>query len=209
MKSLAIAGLLLAGAVHAAPPTQNVEVVNTPAVTIANTPAVTVSGTAAVSVTNTPTVNVGNTPSVNVASMPAVQLANNSHVTIANTAVPVVDTNHKDPFLAALGVFTNGTTSGSGSFTVPANKRAVIEFISVSGDTGGDAEVRISTGVVNFGNGTGYIYVPVQKALFGLRGSMMTKLYAMPGVEVTCIVNLPQASQNYFNCNMSGYLEDP
>lgn len=208
MKSLAIAGLLLAGAVHAAPPTQSVEVVNTPAVTIANTPAVTVSGTAAVSVTNTPTVNVGNTPTVNVASMPAVQLANNSHVVIANNAVPVVDTNHKDPFLAALGIFTNGTTSGVGSFTVPANKRAVIEFISVSGDAGA-AQVAINTSVVTFGNGTGYIYVPIQNDLFGLRGSMMTKLYAMPGVEVVCVVNMPQAGQNYFNCNMAGYLEDP
>ena len=89
-----------------------------------------------VSVTNTPSVNVANTPSVNIANTPTVTLSGNSQVSLSAGTAPLLV---RDADLPARRIFQH-FGSANDSFTVPAGKVLVIEWVSfdtpVSPNTG-------------------------------------------------------------------------
>lgn len=87
----------------------------------------------AVQVSGTPTVKVGNTPSVNVSSLPEVQVGND-----ASNPVPVSVTNQpgtasSEPVTIAGNLSVNSTGFGTFAaiYTVPADKRLVIEYENI------------------------------------------------------------------------------
>jgi hypothetical protein len=188
---------------NSAPPSKDVNVVNTPGVNVINTPNVSVANTPNVNVANTPNVNIANTPSVNVIGPIALDAAN-SNVRVNNPATDPVLTRDVDRGVKQL-VQRDASLSIDGGFTsaertiynVPAGKRLVIEFAGL--EQLSVATLRIVTTV----NGE-----TVYHHLSG--GSQVVRLYADPGtqVNITAYVLVPPQVVLFVSCSISGYLED-
>jgi hypothetical protein len=160
-----------------------------------------------VHVVNTPlpvqgTVNVGNFPASSTVSG-SVSITGTPDVKVTNTAsAPVLTRDVDNP---ALQPFQNvrvistpaGLLGGDETFTVPAGKRLVIEFVSFQGSwPAGQATTRLFIGVCNSGGGacqTRFFFPAVpQGPDFGgdslFTASSPTRLYADPGTDVTVSV---------------------
>jgi hypothetical protein len=166
-------------------------------------------GTSSVNVANTPTVNVASMPSVTLAGAPSVTLAGTPSVTIANT--PTVTMAAPHGFEAGAHVTVPaGSVGASGTFTVPANKRAVIEFASIFGNMGGNSEVTVGVQSATILGTFNAFALPVTANAFGASGAQAVKLYAEPGTTVFCVVDVvPDGLQKDAQCAFSGYLIDP
>lgn len=101
--------------------TGNVGITGTPSVNIAGAPSVTVANAPNVSVVNTPTVNIGGMPSVAVSSLPAI-----------TGSVTDTDNGDRQPFQATVTInpLTNFNYT---QIPIPAGKRLVVDFVSMSG----------------------------------------------------------------------------
>ena len=158
------------------PPTEDVNVINTPDVSVINTPNV--------SVTNTPNVNILNEP---------------VDVNVVNNASPVsVPT---EPFQIGLsGSFVAGSPSlteqtgfpDSNVFTVPSGKRLVIEHVSINtsipiGQSGATITLRVTTDVGKQSLNHRFVMTK-QFEITGLEdrwtASQPIKLYAGPNTDV-------------------------
>jgi hypothetical protein len=175
------------------PAPQPVTVQNTPTVNVATMPAVEVSGT--------PTVNVATMPAVTVAGTPTVQLAPGTSVQVAQPA--------QTPFQIGLHIsIAANQTSGANSFTVPAGKRAVIEYASAMGEgssLGATAALWAETST--YGGGNTYMSLPLQAGPFGPIGSQVIKAYADSGKTIGCVLYLSQGPVEA-NCVLNGYFVD-
>lgn len=117
-------------------PTQtvSVNVVNTPNVSVTNTPNVNIANTPSVSLSGTPTVNLATGTSVGISGTPNVAISGTPSVNIANNLISVrdVDNPSRHPFQTQSGpLYFNDSPGVSFNVTVPANKRLVIEQVSV------------------------------------------------------------------------------
>jgi hypothetical protein len=184
-----------------------------------------------VNVVNTPSVNIVNTPTVQLAGTSTVQVSGTTNVDVQNdSSAPVivqdVSTPKRTPFQAnaifPAQPFANGQTE-TGSITVPAGKRLVIEHVS-------------ARAVIDFGDATPFFYFTISTTVAGVtvEHSMATpqpftfqcsncsigtnsvhavsqemKLYADPGSTITATVlaTSPRAGTT-LNFAVSGYLED-
>ena len=176
-------------------PTQNVNVVNTPSVNVANTPTVNAqqSGAWSVGITGTSAVHV-----VNESDSPV--LARD------------VDEPARHPFQRGLVLdFPAGQGTASAEFTVPANKRLVIEYVS--------ARISLTEGNLHWfsvrtaaGDSTGtHFFAPM--SIPNLPGfytiSQQTRLYAGPGSTVTIEARRTiNFSADSGSAGISGYLVD-
>lgn len=87
------------------PPTQDVNVLNTPDVNVANVPNVNVANVPNVNVSNTPGVSVINQPGVSVENTPNVNVVNTPGVNVLNASIPVtVESVPEQPLTSHLGV---------------------------------------------------------------------------------------------------------
>ena len=198
--------VLLSGAipVNAAPPDQNVKVVNTAAEAVPVTGNVTVSG------------------SVNVANTPTVNLAPGSSVGINNTAanpVPVFTTNSSDnwqPFQAHASSIQSGTNVSTANIaTVPAGKTLIIEYVAMDAQVppGQHAEIMEIT-VSNSGGGLSFPFVihAQPAAVIGdslFRSNQALKLYSVAGSTVRALWRRnSSAGSATFQVLISGRLVD-
>lgn len=171
------------------PPAQNVNVVNTPTVNAEQ------SGAWSVGIIGTPSVEVVNT---------------------SDSPVLGRDVDHPARHAFQRGVtleFATGEGIASAQFTVPANKRLVIEYVS--------ANIVLTDGIIfrfsvrtSAGSSTGtHYFVPMSQPNFpeGYTISQDTRLYAAPGTTVTIearrVVNATSLPSTGF-AEISGHLVD-
>jgi hypothetical protein len=155
----ALVALLIAVPLPAAPPPQDVRVINSPGQAVP----VSVEGTPAVSISGTPSVNVANTPSVSVSGTPSVNVANTPSVTVGNT----VSTRRADePALQPLQttglviISAGDQIENEPLYTVPAGKRLVIQEASVRAQLfSGVSEAMVF--LRSDGGGLGGHYIPL------------------------------------------------
>jgi hypothetical protein len=181
-----------------------------------------------VNVVNTPlpvqgTVNVGNFPASSTVSG-SVSITGTPNVKVTNTrSAPVltrdVDNPALQPFQNSQVISTPaGLLGGDGTFTVPAGKRLVIEFLSFQGSwPAGQATTRLFIGVCNSGGGqcqTEFFLPAISQgpdfggnSLFAASSPM--RLYADPGTDVTVSVRRnATAGTGLAVVAISGYLVD-
>jgi len=168
--------------------------------TIQNTPTVNVSGTVPVSggvaITNTPSVNaaITNTPNVSVTGTPTVSVTNLPTGTAgaANTTGVVIkdlDEPARQPFQTRLLCST--TAAGSiycqASYTVPAGKELVIEYVQVSStENGGSGTYYYGLQTTAAGQTPPYVFAPGTRASSNYPiGDHLVRIYADPGSTVT------------------------
>ena len=154
--------------------TQTVIIANTPVpvtVTNASVP-VTVSSLPGVTVTNTPGVVVTNTPSVNVTSLPNVTLAPNTQVIVGNThsaPIPVVSLDANGAFQVQLTLQLSGGNLPFQAVSIPAGKRLVVEFVTLSGaaaSAGGPIQpIVLLESALNTGGAANYYLKPDPSSL--------------------------------------------
>lgn len=171
------------------PPTQNVNVVNSPTVNAEQ------SGTWSVGITGTPSVQV-----VNPSDSPVLGRD--------------VDHPARHPFQRGVVMdFETGQGIATAQFTVPANKRLVVEYVS--------ANITLTDGVIfrfsvrtSAGDSTGtHYFAPMSQPNFpeSYTISQQTRLYASPGSTVTIearrIVNATSLPDTGF-ATISGHLVD-
>lgn len=140
-----------------------------------------------VNVVNTPTVNAqqSGTWSVGITGTPSVQVVN-----LSDSPVLGRDVDHpaRHPFQRGMVIeFETGQGIASAQFTVPANKRLVVEYVS--------AHINLTDGVMSrfsvhtaAGDSTGtHYFAPMSHPLFpeSYTISQQTRLYATPGSTVT------------------------
>ena len=179
------------------PPTSNVNVVNTPSVNVANTPTVNAqqSGVWSVGVTGTAAVHI-----VNELDSPVLERD--------------VDQPARQPFQRGVSLaFPAGEGTANAEFTVPANKRLVIEYVS--------ARISLTDGTLHWfsvrtaaGSSTGTHYfasISIASLPNVYTISQQTRLYANPGSTVTIearrIFN-PDIGADSGSATISGYLVD-
>jgi len=187
---------------HAVPTDKDVRVINStlePVPTAAQG-TTTISGN--VSVTNTPTVN----------------FAPGASVTVANTAanaIPVVNINDAgQPFQASAGMVQSGTNVSTLTVaTVPAGKRLVIEWVSMTAQVppGQHAEImEITTSSGSGGASHAFVIHQQPNAVVGdalFRVNQSLRLYANAGTQVSALFrrNTGAGTAN-FHLSISGYL---
>ena len=198
--------------------TQNVNVVNTPAVTAQQ------SGTWNVGISGTPTVGLATGTSVSVDGTLKIDSQNNTikidgannMVKIDGTSpIPVrdVDNPARQPFQTNLQFFLqDGSFGDQQSFAVPANKRLVIEYISA--DSGVPVGQLARIGVYTSLNNLFTLHYVVTNRL-GTVGNgddefvagQPTTIYADPGTQVF-VGFTKNAGQGFANCSitLSGHL---
>lgn len=197
---VASSGICLAqgGSPQAAPQpsTQNVNVVNQPTVNVGSMPAVTLSGTPAVSISGTPTVNSKDL------DHPARQPVQRSVVlTIASGA--------------------DFTYEPTGYYTVPPNKRLVIDTVSasVTVHTGENAAVWVAAGDVFMEEPEVDLYPALgpymsrgSSGIWDAQGTTKVQAYANAGSAVRCYArrwpNSSMAGTDPVRCMWSGHLVD-
>jgi hypothetical protein len=189
-------------------PPKNVNVVNTPNVNVTNTPGVTV--------TNTPTVNVGNTPSVNVANTATVQVSGTPSVEVKNDAsTPVITRSTDEPARQPFSTFQTCSTNTNGgtqectsTFSVPANKELVIEYVSVLSFGFGNPNPARSTITTTAGGAS----VPYRflrgdpSPIFNneFQSNAVVRIYADSGTTVT-LTGTQNGNGSTFQFSLSGY----
>jgi hypothetical protein len=174
-------------------PTQNVNVVNTPSVNVANTPTVNAEQSGAWSVGITGTSDV--------------QVVNGSDTPVLGRDV---DQPARQPFQRGVQLaFAAGQGTASAEFTVPANKRLVIEYVS--------ARISLTEGNLHWfsvrtaaGDSTGthfFAPMPIPNLPNIYTISQQTRLYASPGstvmIEARRTINFDADSGS---AGISGYL---
>lgn len=156
-------------------------------------------------------VNVVNTPNVNVVNTPTVNVGN----TMANPLpVHIVDNPARQPFTETL------VTPNKPSFTVPAGKRLVIEFVSGDGfitsgqkflNTSLQCTVATSIGVADVLHAFTPTLMGTQNTGTGLFDifsiSQQTRLYVEPGGKVSIFMN-NTAGVAGLGFTVSGHLVD-
>jgi hypothetical protein len=187
---LAVALMFVAAVTgYGAPADKDVRVINTPAEAVP----VAVQGTANVNVTNTPTVT----------------LAAGAKVSIASDAA--------QPFqVSANSTQVGNNVSTVTIATVPAGKRLVIEWVSMTGQVPPTqhAEImEISTIAGPFGGASHQFVIEEQPdAVIGdalFRSNQSLRLYADPGTQVSALFRRNSgAGLATWNATISGYLVD-
>lgn len=150
-----------------------------------------------------------------------VSLAAGSSVSVANTmasAVPIVNSNDaRQPFQKTAVGTQNGTNASTLTIaTVPAGKRLVIEFISVSGQVPPGQHVEffhLDTVAGPFGAASHDLLVNAQPdAVIGdalFRASQQVRVYADTGTQVSVMVRRnSNAGSASYGATISGYLVD-
>ena len=191
----------IAPAINAAPTDKDVRVINTTAEPVPTVAQGTTTIAGNVSVTNTPTVS----------------LAPGAVVTVGNSAaapVPVI-IGGQQPFQAStFTVHPNGTNVNTMNVaTVPAGKRLVIEFISVSAQVPPGQHLELAT-VQTLAGGHGaahQLLIHAQPdAVIGddiYRAVQELRLYADPGTSVQVLVRRNSGlGEATFGVTISGYL---
>jgi hypothetical protein len=146
---------------------------------------------------------------------PHVSLGN---VGVAPNVIQPVDPDTGKPFQTPVTVsMAHGEASGSANFTVPSNRRLVIEQVSVgAATTAGDMQANIQTNLVA---GTVSDHLP-HRLVLTLQGTFLgrrrfvahqfTRLYAIPGSRVYALASrnntLGSATAAF---TVSGYLLNP
>ena len=154
-------------------------------------------------------VSISNTPTVNLASGTTVNVA-------ASSPIPVSFTTQLDPFQNAASTTESGTNvSTLNVATVPAGKRLVIEFVSMTGQVPPGQHVEIME--LTTSNGLGgishaFVIHPQPDAVIGdalFRANQSLRLYANAGTQVTALFRRSSTagSANYL-VTISGYLVD-
>jgi hypothetical protein len=185
---------LAAPVISAAPTDKDVRVINTTAEPVPTAAQGTTTIAGSVSVTNTPNVNVGNS---------------------ASAPIPIVDMNDgRQPFQAStFVVHPNGTNVDTMNVaTIPAGKRLVIEFISVSAQVPPGQHLELAT-VQTLAGGHGaahQLLIQAQPdAVIGddiYRAVQELRLYADPGSTVQVLVRRNSGlGQATFGVTISGY----
>jgi hypothetical protein len=172
--------------------------------------------TGSVSITNpiTGSVSVTNpiTGSVSITNVPTVHINNT-----AASAVPVVNINDFQPFQTSVGATEIGTNVTTLPVTtVPAGKRLVIEFVSMSGQVppGEHVELfQLNTIAGPVGGAThDFLVNPQPDAVIGdalFRTSEAVKIYANPGSQVSALIRRNStAGTAFYAVTISGYLVD-
>jgi hypothetical protein len=173
-----------------------------------------------VNVVNTPNVNVVNTPTVQaqqsgvwdvgITGMPTVQVANTAQAPVLGRDV---DEPARQPFQRS-GVlsFAAGETTSTVEFTVPANKRLVIEYVSAKITL--DEPLTWFSVHTNAGSSGGtHFFAPTTFPNFpdGYVVSQQTRLYANQGSPVTIEarrIGIPGQAAASGLAGFSGYLVD-
>jgi hypothetical protein len=167
-----------------------------------------------VSVTNTPNVNVTNTPSVIIANTPIVTLSGDSQVSL--TTSPGAPLLVRDADLPARRIFQHSGPAND-SFTVPAGKVLVIEWVSfdtpVSPNTGPGQMVLYQIGNVAGGQSGFFSYKSdaTSNAAPGLDliVNQQVRIYCDPGSTVFVSARLTFFNNGTVGSHtISGYLVD-
>ena len=201
-----VVALLLASPLtsNAVPSDKDVRVINTTLEPVPTAAQGTTTIAGSVSVTNTPTVNLATGASVNVANSAA------NPVPVSFTSDPL------EPFQAAASTTETGTNvSTLNVATVPAGKRLVIEFVSMTGQVPAGQHLEIMEITTSSGlGGVSHAFVIHTQpdavsgdALF--RANQSLKLYANAGTQVSALFRRSSTLglANY-HLTISGYLVD-
>jgi hypothetical protein len=174
-----------------------------------------------VNVTNTPNVSVVNTPTVNIGAG-SVGITGMPNVTVANTItnpVPVRDTDNPaiQPFQTEIALDLTSFTSKVGTFTVPAGKRLVIEFVSIFAQVNQGQKELVNIETTAGNTVASYTVVPnfygtevsSNPAFDVFVGNQQMRVYADPGSTVNILV-YGQLNTNALGgqtvVSLSGYL---
>ena len=150
---------------------------------------VSMTGTHSVNVANTPNVNVTNTPNVNVSSLPAVQIGNAAANPIPVTVLTMPATQAPEVFHLSTTVTVQANES-QGSFaivyTVPTDKRLVIDFVSFMSlpQQGESFLISVAAGLPGQGALSGGWFGAEYKSTGRETCSEMADIVADPGMEV-------------------------
>jgi hypothetical protein len=214
--SILVFALLLASppAGNAVPSDKDVRVINTTLEPVPTAAQGTTNIAGSVSVANTPTVLLAAGASVGI--NPA---SNTVHIgNTAASAVPVVNINDAgQPFQNATNSVQSGTNVSVATIaTVPAGKRLVIEFVSMTGQVppGQHVELLQITTVAGTSGGITHdlLVNPQPDAVIGdalFRASQQVRLYANAGTQVQALFRRSSSAGNAtFEATLSGYLVD-
>jgi hypothetical protein len=199
---------------------------NTPSVNVANTPTVSVSGTVNAAIAGTPSVNatitgtpavsatITGTPSVTVTGTPAVSVANLPTGTAGPAATTALATKSLDnPALQPFQKQVTCAAVGScmASFTVPAGKQLVIEYLqftSFENDPNANPTYDYSLQTAAGGQALIYTFAPgVRLRPNNPLGEHQVRIYADPGSTVffSGLASNNTAAISYF-ATLSGHL---
>ncbi len=179
-----------------------VTVQNTPNVTVSGTPTVKVSGTVPVSGSVSATIN--GTPAVDAANLP---LTNDGGAANAAVAVKGADEPARQAVSFFKGCISNGAQTCSTSFTVPAGKELVIEYVSVSCFGFGSPNPIYSTITTTAGGATPPYYISRGEATAftnSFINSVPVKIYADPSTTVT-LTGFQVGNGSNFQFSLSGH----
>jgi hypothetical protein len=167
-----------------------------------------------VSIANTPNVNVANTPSVNIANTPTVTLSGNSQVTLTSSpgSAPLLVS---DVNLPAKHVFQHAGPAND-SFTVPAGKLLVIEWVSfATPNTINVGGIQVMYVIGNVAGGqSGFFSYKSDIPTAGTSGlsfvaNQPARIYCDPGSTVSIAAVVPFFNNNAVGSyTVSGYLVD-
>ena len=149
------------------------------------------------------------------ASRPAHTAGGPVPVTVANAPLAVINQDSDNPARHAVGrniTLSARTTVGSLTgtlYTVPTNKRLVLEHLSASTNLGNDANgYNIEVDTVQGGNQVPTFFNEVPDAAPYSSASQSVRLYADPGTQVSVVVYSSSRNPENFVVSFSGYLED-
>lgn len=199
----------------AAPPTKDVNVVNTPDVNVVSMPPINaqVTGTIDTNVVNTPDVNVVNTADVNVVNTPGVTIENGP-----NNPVPVVQRFYQRvPFQKELIItIPDGFPFFGGGDFIPDGQLLVIENVTLHSSIPAEQNIkfwRIKTRPEDFESPFIEHYLSVnppllanlsQENIYNINN--LVRLYSYNSYAVEIGIISPQVGEISFHVTLSGYL---
>jgi len=176
---------------------QNVNVVNTPAVTLApgasvsvsGTPSVTVSGTPNVAISGTPTVSLAPGTSVSVSGTPSVTVAGTPSVTVSgtpNVAISGTPTVNVAPAETVLAYDQTVTVLQFGGASLPQLDVSMFKEIRIVFTVNGAIDYILASRIVNPNDAT---EVVVLENLNQAQTGRGTKTYDIPGQRIDFVLN--------------------
>lgn len=158
----------------------------------------------------TQNVNVVNTPNVNVSNTPNVQVGNTT-----TNPVPTrdVDNPARQPFQIGLGIsVANGNLTANGSFTVPAGKQLVIEFVSALAAISSGQKLTLQFSTTGGGAPVAFTLPAFLQGTFGgtvddYAVAQQMRVYADPGTSVQFVLTQNNTTAGALaDIGVSGYL---